>query len=161
MIFNPLLRPALALITILLAVTFAPAQSVAPPNNNPQGIVCAYNTALPTLSPGTAGWVQCDSAGRLIVSSSTTGGGIATIYSGQQTATASAAALPSQALANGIVVTAKIANTGTIYIGPSGVTSSTGYPLVAGQSISYAVANVSSIYILDSVTTDGVAFTGN
>ena len=85
----------------------------------------------------------------------------AAIYSGQQTCAASAAALPSQTLANGVVVTAKSTNTGTVYVGPLGVTSSTGYPLAAGQSISYAVANLSSVYIVDSVTTDAVAFTGN
>ena len=91
------------------------------------------------------------------------GGGVyATgIYSGQQTVTTSAVALPSQALANGVVITAATANTGTVYVGPSGVTSSTGYPLAAGQSISYALANLSSIYIIGTNTTDAVAFTGN
>ena len=84
-----------------------------------------------------------------------------TIYSGQQAATGSAAALPSYALSNGIVITAKSANSGTIYVGPSGVTISTGYPLAAGQSISYAVTNLSAISILGSASGDGVAFTGN
>jgi hypothetical protein len=84
-----------------------------------------------------------------------------TVYSGQQTATGSAAALPSQAFVNGVVITAKSTNGGTVYVGASGVTASTGYPLAAGQSISYAVANLSAIYILDSTSGDGVAFTGN
>ncbi len=84
-----------------------------------------------------------------------------TIASGQQTTTTSAAALPSQALVNGIVITAASANTGTVYVGPSGVTSSTGYPLAAGQSISYAVANLSAISIVGTNATDVVAFTGN
>ena len=75
--------------------------------------------------------------------------------------TTSAVALPSQALANGVVITAATANTGTVYVGPSGVTSSTGYPLAAGVSISYAVANLSSIYIIGTNGTDVVAFTGN
>ena len=84
-----------------------------------------------------------------------------TIYSGQQTLTTSAAALPSHALANGVVITAETTNTGTVYVGPSGVTTSTGYPLVAGQSISYAINNLSSIYIIGTNGTDVVAFTGN
>ena len=83
------------------------------------------------------------------------------IYSHRQTTTTSAVALPSQALVNGIVITANAANAGTVYVGPSGVTSSTGYPLAAGQSISYAVADLSSIYIIGTNTTDVVAFTGN
>lgn len=111
-----------------------------------------------------------DSTYTLIVSSSSTSPAAptyvvnsnpSTVYSGQQTATVSATALPAQALTNGVVVTALSTNTGTIYIGPAGVTSSTGYPLVAGQSISYSVSNLNAVYILDSVTTDKVAFTGN
>jgi hypothetical protein len=83
------------------------------------------------------------------------------IYSNQQAATLSATALPSQALVNGIVLTALATNTGTIYVGPAGVTSATGYPLAAGQSISYAVANLSAISIVGTNTTDKLAFTGN
>lgn len=84
-----------------------------------------------------------------------------TIYSNQQTTTLTAVALPWQALINGIVLTAKPSNTGTVYIGPVGVTSATGYPLVPGQSISYAVTNLSAIYIIGTNTTDVIAFTGN
>ena len=84
-----------------------------------------------------------------------------TIFSLQQTATASAAPLPFQSMFNGVVCTALSSNTGKIYIGPSGVTSATGYPLAAGQSISYAVSNLSAVYILDAVTTDVIACTGN
>jgi hypothetical protein len=84
-----------------------------------------------------------------------------TIYSNQQTATTTAAALPSQALTNGVVLTAGSSNTGTIYIGPSGVTTSTGYPLAAGQSVSYAVSNLNAIYMIGANTTDVLAFTGN
>jgi hypothetical protein len=84
-----------------------------------------------------------------------------TISAGQQTLTASAAALPSQALTNGVVLTALATNNGTVYVGPSGVTSSTGYPLNAGQSVAYAVTNQSAIFIIGTNTTDKVAFTGN
>ena len=35
------------------------------------------------------------------------------------------------------------------------------FPLTAGQSNSYAVANLSSIYIVGTNSTDAVAFTGN
>ena len=84
-----------------------------------------------------------------------------TIYSGQQTLTTSAATLPSKVLVNGIVITASPTNTGTVYVGPSGVTSLSGYPLTAGQSISYAVTNLSAIYIIGTNGTDTVVFTGN
>ena len=84
-----------------------------------------------------------------------------TVFSGQQSCTTSAVALPSQGLANGIVVTALSSNSSTVYVGGASVTTSTGYPLAAGQSISYALANVSSIYVICSAASGGVAFTGN
>lgn len=62
---------ALALLGLLFIPTLAPAQQtyVAPP----VGLGCAYNSVLPTLSTGFAGWVQCDSAGRLLIDSAGTG----------------------------------------------------------------------------------------
>ena len=116
-----------------------------------------YNDASGTMVPGVIPLGGCSAGGRCVGPQ----GGGSSIYSGQQTATTSALALPSQALANGVVITANAANTSTVYVGPSGVTSSTGYPLAAGQSISYALANLSSIYIIGTNTTDAVAFTGN
>ena len=116
-----------------------------------------YKDAAGTVVPGVVPLGGCTAAG----SCAGPQGGGSTIYSGQQTLTTSAAALPSQALANGVVITAKTTNTGTVYVGPSGVTTATGYPLPAGQSISYAINNLSSIYIIGTNGTDVVAFTGN
>lgn len=83
------------------------------------------------------------------------------IISGQQATTTSAVALPSQALTNGIVITALANNVGTIYVGPAGVSNTTGYPLAPGASISYGVTNLSAISIIGINTTDKVAYTGN
>jgi len=58
-------------------------------------------------------------------------------------------------------VTTLTTNAGTVYVGNAGVTSSTGYPLAAGQSISFAAANASIIYLLSTVSGDIVAFAGN
>jgi hypothetical protein len=80
---------------------------------------------------------------------------------GQQTLTASAAALPANALQNGVVVKALPANTGTVYVGPAGVTAANGYPLAASEAISFAIANTGGIYIIGTNTTDKVAYTGN
>lgn len=85
----------------------------------------------------------------------------ATIYSGQQTCTTGAVALPSQALVNGIVITAGTENVGTIEIGPSSVSLVTGYDLQPGQSISFGVSDLSAIYMLCLNSTDAVTFTGN
>ena len=80
---------------------------------------------------------------------------------GQQTLTTTAAALPANALQNGLIVTALAANSGTVYVGAPGVTTGSGYPLGAGQSMSFAVANASGIAIIGTNATDKVAFAGN
>lgn len=82
------------------------------------------------------------------------------IISGQQAVTGSAVALASHALVNGIVVTALVTNANPVYVGPSGVTSGSGYVLVPGQSISYGVTNSNHVYILGT-SGDNVTYTGN
>jgi hypothetical protein len=85
-----------------------------------------------------------------------------TIYSAQQTVTTSAVALASQALSNGIVLTADPGNSAVIFVGPAGVTTSTGYKLQPGNSVSYGVTNASAIYIISAAsTTDKISETGN
>jgi hypothetical protein len=69
---------------------------------------------------------------------------------GQYAVTTSAAAIGSStSLSTGITLT----NTGStnIYVGGSGVTTSNGYVLVGGTSVSFVVANLSSIYAIGSV----------
>ena len=83
------------------------------------------------------------------------------IYSGRQTVTTSAVALPAQTLFNGVVITALPANTGIIYVGPYNVTQANGYPLAAGASISYTDVALSDIFIIGPTVTDVVAWTGN
>ena len=83
------------------------------------------------------------------------------IYATQQVCAITAAALPTQGLANGVVVKALKSNAGTVYVGASGVSTSTGYPLVAGESISYAVTNLSAIYLICQNNSDSIAVTGN
>lgn len=82
-------------------------------------------------------------------------------FTGQQTVTTSAASLPNQALVSGVVVKALSANLATVYVGPTGLTTANGYPLAAGEAISFAVANADAIYVLGANTTDTVAFGGS
>ena len=66
------LKRALVGVLFLAASLCAPAlaQQVAPITGPPQGIDCAYNSSLPTLTSGFQGWVQCDSQGKLYVDAS-------------------------------------------------------------------------------------------
>lgn len=84
------------------------------------------------------------------------------IVSNFQTATTSVAALPSAALYVGVVLKADYNNSGVIYVGPcSNLTTATGYPLKAGEAISYGVTNLSAVCELGQNTTDILHFTGN
>lgn len=84
-----------------------------------------------------------------------------TPYTAQQTSTTGAVSLPTKALANGAVVKALSTNTGTVYIGPAGVTAATGYPLLAGEAISFAVGNLNQLFIIGSDATQVVAIAGS
>ena len=64
-------RLAIALLLGLISASAEAQQTYVAP---PVGIGCAYNSALPTLATGFAGWAQCDSSGRLIINPSNTSG---------------------------------------------------------------------------------------
>jgi len=137
---------------------FAGQNATAPANSLQVG--CEFNTTPTTITTGHSSPCQMDSAGNLLVKA-TPATAPSAIYSGQQTATTSAAALPSQAFVNGVILKSIVGNTGTIYIGPSTVTTSNGYPLTAGEAISYSIANSSTIYMIGTNATDKLAITGN
>ncbi len=87
------------------------------------------------------------------------------IYTTQQVVTASAAALPDRILANGFVLTAATTNTGNVFAGGSGVTTTNdgtgnGYCLVPGQSISFGVTNANTVYVIGTAN-DIVYVAGN
>ena len=70
------------------------------------------------------------------------------------------------ALSNGLIVTASPANSGTLTVGPSGVTNVTngngnGYRLAPGQSMSFAVANANAVWVNGTASGDTFDFVGN
>lgn len=70
------------------------------------------------------------------------------------------------ALSNGLIVTASVNNTGTLTVGPSGVNNTingtgNGYRLAPGQSMSFAVANASAVWVNGTVSGDTFDFVGN
>lgn len=62
-----------------------------------------------------------------------------------------------------IVITAKAANTGTIYVGTSSVLASTftGTPITAGKSVTFPLGSgdLDTIYIDSTVNGEGVSYT--
>lgn len=77
--------------------------------------------------------------------------GFGAVLSGQQAVTASAVALPSNA-AHGICVKALTANAIDIYVGPSGITISTGYQLSPGDFMCFQASNSNLISVIASAT---------
>jgi hypothetical protein len=76
----------------------------------------------------------------------------------QQAVTASAAALPSNA-AKRVCVQGLVANALDVFIGVTGVTTATGYPLTPGSSWCGTVSNSNQIFVIASSTGSSVAFT--
>jgi len=83
----------------------------------------------------------------------------AVINVGQTTSNTSAVQLSASSTVptNGIVIEALIANAAVVYIGGSGVTTSTGFQLSPGQSLTLT-CNLNTIYVIGSNATDKVCW---
>ncbi len=83
-------------------------------------------------------------------------GGAAHIHADQQVVTASAVALTSTALYNGLTIKAKTTNTGKVFVGSSGVTATddgtgNGFALLPGEAISLPVSTSDGVYIIGTL----------
>jgi len=82
-----------------------------------------------------------------------TGGGAAAPYADQQVVTATATALTTRALSNGVTIKARSTNAGQVFIGAAGVTATNdgtgnGFALLAGEAISIPVSTTAGIFII-------------
>ena len=112
------------------------------------------NTALPTGSntvgkvdqgaPGASAWVV-------------TQGGSAAFLANQQAVTASAVALATNTV-KGLCVKALTANTINVYVGGSGVTTSTGDELGPGDGRCYPLNNTNLVFVIASTTGASVSW---
>jgi hypothetical protein len=75
-------------------------------------------------------------------------------YTGHGTASATAAPLVTAANAHKayrfVRVRALPTNTGSVYVGPAGVSTVTGYPLAAGESVEIPVNSPAKVYVVSS-----------
>jgi hypothetical protein len=85
--------------------------------------------------------------------------GFGTLIGFQQAVTASAVALATNS-SHTFCVQALPANTINIYVGPSGVTTSTGLPLAPGATACWPLSNTNLVYVIASTTGASVAVTG-
>lgn len=83
--------------------------------------------------------------------------GNGTVLSGQQAVTGSAVALASNATKS-VCVKANLANTINVYVGPSGVSTSTGLELPPGGGACILVTNTNLLYVVASTTGASVSW---
>ena len=83
--------------------------------------------------------------------------GDGTVLSGQQAVTGSAAALATNT-AKTACVKALIGNTINVYVGPSGITTSTGMELAPGEIVCLPVTNTNLLYVIASTTGASVSW---
>jgi len=83
------------------------------------------------------------------------------VVSGQQTVTTSAAAMPTGALTQGVVVESAAANVNNIYIGPATVTASTGIELQPGATLGIAISNVNKLYVICAAGSPVITYLGS
>lgn len=77
----------------------------------------------------------------------------------QQAVTASAVALATNA-SHSFCITALSTNVINVYVGPSGVSTSTGLPLLPGQTACWSLSNTNLAFVIASATGASVAVTG-
>ena len=86
--------------------------------------------------------------------------GHSSIASGENdTVGSSAEVLTSSTACKHVDIMANIANTGIIYVGGSGVTSSTGIALYPGDVYSIDIDNLNDVYVVASVNGENVQYT--
>lgn len=58
----------------------------------------------------------------------------------------------------GVLIKALAANSGTVYVGGSTVSTTTGYPLAAGEEVFISIENLDDVYVIGSADNQSVAF---
>ena len=112
-------------------------------------------------SNGKASQVTLDGSGNLPVAGLSVP---TTIRNGKKTVTTAGtrvALVGSSTSCAAVIIRALSANTGTIYVGDSSVSSSNGHTLSAGESVGLAINDLASVYIDSSVNGEGVTFLGS
>jgi hypothetical protein len=122
------------------------AASTAPAATDP-AIVVAVSPNTPTLPVSGTGNFNTQPAG------------FSSALAGQQAVTATATALPSNSV-HGFCISALSTNTISVFVGPSGVTTGTGYELVPGESVCPQLSNTNTVFVIASTTGASISWLG-
>jgi hypothetical protein len=100
--------------------------------------------------------VQATQSGTWTLSSPVSG----TIVNGQQAVTGTAAALANHTVTQSLTVEALSTNTISVFVGATGVTTSTGIELPAGAAVTLPVSNSNVVFVVASTTGATVTYIG-
>lgn len=126
------------------------AAAGAPPSGAPVQVAGSDGTDIRTVSTDATGKVNVVTTPASGSSQNVVVLGNGTFNTNQQAVTASATALATNS-AKSVCVTAFTTNTTIVYIGPSGVTTSTGFPLAPGQGTCQPLSNSNLIFVVGTV----------
>lgn len=125
----------------------------------------ATTTAAPSYTTARTNPLSLTTAGALRTDSSATTQPVSiaaptSIYHNKKTVTTAGTrvVLASSQAVRSVCIKALITNTGYIYIGDSSLSSTNGFQLLAGDTVSLDISNLNTIYIDSSVSGEGVTY---
>lgn len=114
---------------------------------------------LSTAGGGTYVDVKVNPSGSLQVGGTVAVSPLTTIYNGSKTVpTVTAETIASSQSISSVTIKALSTNTVAVYIGTTGVTTSTGFELLAGESISLDVDNLTDVYCISGSASQVVRY---
>jgi len=126
----------------------------------------ALTTALPSSSAialvvrDAAQGIQTSANSRPVVVASDQQIGRSNFVAGQTSVGLTQVQLPNNPVYMSVTVKANNANSGTVYVGLTGVTTSTGFELGAGESVSLPVDNTNRIFVIASAASQTISYVG-
>jgi len=127
--------------------------------SGPTGGTCDYPLSKLAFGALNSATVVADSSGSRFPVKMGDGLGAASVISGQISLTGAEAALPSVS-ARRFKLKAHTDNTDFVYLGTTGVTSSTGYPLWAGDMLEVEVSALNVIHAIVGSSTQKLSYLG-
>lgn len=127
------------------------------------GTIIGLGTSIPT-GTNVIGHIIADTGSTTAVTGTVATAEVAptTVANGKTTVTTAGTrvVLASSTAVKSVSIKALATNTGTIYIGSSSVSSSNGFQLAAGDTVSLDIANLNTVNIDSSVNGEGVSYLG-
>lgn len=137
-----------------IQVTDADSQAVALATSLPS------SSAIALVVRDAAQGIQTSSNSRPVVVASDQQIGRSNFVAGQTTVGLAQVQLPNNPVYMSVTVKANNANSGTVYVGLTGVTTLTGFELGAGESVSLPVDNTNRIFVISDAASQTISYVG-